>query len=64
MCVQAHPGVVPLGVQQGDGEGSCQVGRVEYVSEREPAFPQKPEQTQELQTSSPTVLEVTEAVRS
>lgn len=62
MCVQAHPGVVPLGVQQGDGEGSRQVGRVEHVSERESAFPQKPEQTQELKMSSRTVL-VTEAVR-
>ena len=49
MCVRAHPGVVPLGVQQGDGEGARQGGRVEHVSEREPAFPQKPEQTHRLQ---------------
>lgn len=43
----AHPCVVPLCVQQGDGEGGSKVGRVENVSETEPTFTQKPDQTSE-----------------
>lgn len=48
MNLPAHPCVVSLGVQQGDSEGGGQVGRVEDISEGQPALPQKSEQTHTL----------------
>lgn len=37
-----HPCVVSLGVQEGDGEGGGEVGRVKHVSEGQATFSQKP----------------------
>lgn len=36
-----HPCVVSLGIQQRNGEGGSQVGRVEHISESQTTFTQK-----------------------